>query len=264
MSALKEKTSSLMVAVETYLANKCDVLVSAGSTGALLTAAIFKIKRLKGISRPGLITPFPSMIKGKKFVVCDLGANNANSKEDLLNFAQMASLYYSIRYNEPNPRVHLLSNGTEEEKGSPLNKEVYPLLKECKNINFQGNIEGRDPLFGVTDVVVCDGFSGNVYLKSTEGACKVMSELIKSSFKKNIFTKIGYLFAKKGFDDLRKTMDYRNVGGAMLIGVNGICIKAHGNSNAQSFLSALQGGYELALGDFTNKIRKQLEENDNW
>ena len=264
MTALKEKTSSLMVAVDTFIANSCDALISAGSTGATLSAAVFKIKRLKGISRPGLITPFPSMIKGKKYVVCDLGANNANTKEDLLNFALMASTYYQVRYNEPSPRVHLLSNGTEEEKGSPLGKEVYPLLKDCPDINFQGNIEARDPLFGVTDVVVCDGYSGNIYLKATEGGCKVMSELIKKSFKKNIFTKLGYLFAKKGFDDLRETMDYQSVGGAMLVGVNGIVVKAHGNSNIKSFLSALEGAYDLAYGEVLKKIKEKLEQYGNW
>ena len=258
MTALKDKKSSLMVAISTYLDNKCDALISAGSTGALLAASVFKIKRIPGIIRPCLITSFPTIKKDKKFVVCDLGANIENTKEELNQFAIMGSLYYSIRYNENNPSVYLLSNGTEEEKGSPLNKEVYPLLKENKRINFKGNIEARDPLFGDIDVLVTDGYSGNIFLKSVEGTAKVMSNMIKESFKRNIFSKIGYLLSKKGFDDIKVKMDYKNVGGAMLIGVNGVVIKAHGSSDLQSFLSALNNAYTLVKEDIVEKIKKEL------
>ena len=258
MTALKDKKSSLMVAISTYLDNKCDALISAGSTGALLAASVFKIKRIPGIIRPCLITSFPTIKKDKKFVVCDLGANIENTKEELNQFAIMGSLYYSIRYNENNPSVYLLSNGTEEEKGSPLNKEAYPLLKENKRINFKGNIEARDPLFGDIDVLVTDGYSGNIFLKSVEGTAKVMSNMIKESFKRNIFSKIGYLLSKKGFDDIKVKMDYKNVGGAMLIGVNGVVIKAHGSSDLQSFLSALNNAYTLVKEDIVEKIKKEL------
>ena len=258
MTALKDKKSSLMVAISTYLDNKCDALISAGSTGALLAASVFKIKRIPGIIRPCLITSFPTIKKDKKFVVCDLGANIENTKEELNQFAIMGSLYYSIRYNENNPSVYLLSNGTEEEKGSPLNKEAYPLLKENKRINFKGNIEARDPLFGGIDVLVTDGYSGNIFLKSVEGTAKVMSNMIKESFKRNIFSKIGYLLSKKGFDDIKVKMDYKNVGGAMLIGVNGVVIKAHGSSDLQSFLSALNNAYTLVKEDIVEKIKKEL------
>ena len=147
MTALKEKDSSLMVGIKTYLENDCDALISAGSTGAILSAAIFKIKRLPKITRPCLITSFPTLKNNKKFVVCDLGANSANTKEELNQFAIMGSLYYSIIYGEKNPSVYLLNNGTEEEKGNELTKEAYQLLKENKSINFKGNIEGREPLF---------------------------------------------------------------------------------------------------------------------
>ena len=129
LTALKEKDSSLMVAINTYLQNGCDALISAGSTGALLSAAIFKIKRIEGITRPCLITSFPTIKKNKKFVVCDLGANNSNTKEELVQFAIMGSIYYSILYQKKDPEIYLLSNGTEEEKGSPLGKEAYPLLE---------------------------------------------------------------------------------------------------------------------------------------
>ena len=258
LTALKEKDSSLMVAIETYLANNCDCLISAGSTGALLSAAIFKIKRIPGITRPCLITSFPTIKKNKKFVVCDLGANNSNTKEELLQFAKMGSIYYSIVYQEENPKVYLLSNGTEEEKGSPVSKEAYPLLKDCRSINFKGNIEARDPLYGDIDVLVSDGYTGNIFLKSVEGTAKVMSKMIKDAFKKNVLTMIGYLFSKKGINEIKEKMDYKNVGGALLMGVNGVVIKAHGSSDVRSFLSALENGYKLVEVDIVNKFKKEL------
>lgn len=258
MTALKQSDSSLMVGIKTFLENKCDALISAGSTGAILSAAIFKIKRLPKITRPCLITSFPTLKDNKKFVVCDLGANSANTKEELNQFALMGSLYYSIIYGEKNPSVYLLNNGTEEEKGNEVTKEAYQLLKENKSINFKGNIEGRDPLFGNIDVLVADGFTGNIFLKSVEGTAKVMSQMIKEAFKKNLLTKIGYLFSKKGIDGIKTKMDYKNVGGALLLGVNGIVIKAHGSSDARSFMSALENAYKLAKVDIVNKIKEEL------
>ena len=258
LTALREKDSSLMVGIDTYLKNGCDALISAGSTGALLSAAIFKIKRIEGITRPCLITSFPTIKKDKKFVVCDLGANNANTKEELVQFAIMGSIYYSILYHSNNPEVYLLSNGTEEEKGSPLGKEVYPLLKECESINFKGNIEARDPLFGDIDVLVADGYSGNIYLKAVEGTAKAMSSMLKTAFKRNVFSMIGYLFSKKGIEEMKQKMDYKNVGGALLMGVNGVVIKAHGSSDVQSFLSALENGYKLVSVDIVNKFKEEL------
>ena len=258
LTALKDKESSLMVAIDTYLKNGCDGLISAGSTGALLSAAIFKIKRIEGITRPCLITSFPTIKKDKKFVVCDLGANNVNTKEELLQFAIMGSIYYSIIYHEEKPSVYLLSNGTEEEKGSPVGKEAYPLLKECQNINFQGNIEARDPLFGNIDVLVTDGYSGNIYLKAVEGTAKAMSKMIKEAFKRNILSMIGYLFSKKAINEMKEKMDYKNVGGALLMGVNGVVIKAHGSSDTKSFLSALENGYKLVSVDIIGKFKKEF------
>ena len=258
LTALREKDSSLMVGIDTYLKNGCDALISAGSTGALLSAAIFKIKRIEGITRPCLITSFPTIKKDKKFVVCDLGANNANTKEELVQFAIMGSIYYSILYHSNNPEVYLLSNGTEEEKGSPLGKEAYPILKECESINFKGNIEARDPLFGDIDVLVADGYSGNIYLKAVEGTAKAMSSMLKTAFKRNVFSMIGYLFSKKGIEEMKQKMDYKNVGGALLMGVNGVVIKAHGSSDVQSFLSALENGYKLVSVDIVNKFKEEL------
>jgi len=259
MTAYRTLDSSLMVATNTFINNKCDALISAGSSAALLTSSIFKIKRINGVIRPGFITPFPTVKKGKKFVVCDVGANNANTKEELVQFAKMGSLYYKFMFGENNPRVYLLSNGTEEEKGSPLTKEVFKLLKEDKSINFLGNTEGRDALFGDMDVLVCDGFSGNVYLKAIEGTAKAMSQMMKEAFTKSFFTKIGYLLTKKGITEMKEKMDYRNVGGAMLIGVDGVVIKAHGNSDGKTFFSALNVAFLLCDKQIVEKIKESLK-----
>ena len=259
MTAYRDENSSLMVGVKTYLNEKCDALISAGSSGALLTASIFKIKRLKNIDRPGFITSFPTIKKGKYFVVCDLGANNANTKEELHQFAKMGSLFYKFVYKEDNPKVNLLSNGTEDEKGSPVTKEAFKLLKSDSSLNFKGNTEGRDALFGDIDVLVCDGFSGNVFLKATEGTAKAMSYMIKEAFTRNFLSKIGYLFCKKGISEMKEKMDYKNVGGAMLVGVNGVVIKAHGNSDVRSFLSALELSYKLVNEKIIEKFQKVLE-----
>ena len=262
MSAMKTLDSSLMVGIQAFLDNGCDGLISAGSTGALLTASIFKIKRLQGIKRPCLITSFPTGIDNKKFVACDLGANASDTKEELEQFAMMGSLYYSILYNEEHPKVYLLNNGTEEEKGNPLTKETYQLLKVNPHINFKGNLEGRDAMKGEADVIVCDGFTGNIFLKTLEGTAKAMGSMMKDAFKMNLSTKIGYLFAKKGIKAMIKKMDYKNVGGALLLGVNGIVIKSHGSSEAKSFLASMESAYNLAKQDLIGKIKVRLDSNE--
>ncbi len=258
MEAMHKHEASLNIAMDTYIKEKCDCLVSAGSTGALVSEGVFKIRRLPGIKRPCLVSPFPTVIKGKKFVCADLGANIENTSENLVQFAKITSIFYRLAYNVENPKVYLLNNGTEEEKGNALMKETYQLLKNDSSINFIGNMEAREPLNGECDVLITDGFTGNIFLKSTEGACKAMSNLIKRSFKTNLLTKIGYLFSKKGFKDMSETMDYKSTGGAMLLGVNGLLIKAHGSSDVRTFVSSLKIGYKLAKSDVVNKIKENL------
>ena len=256
--ALSNKESSMYVAVKCLIDNSCDAIVSAGSTGALLTLGTLKIKRLKGITRPALITPFPTIKKNKKFVVLDLGASTLNTKEEIVQFAKMGSIYYSAIFNESNPKVALLNIGTEEEKGNQLDKDAFQALKAEKGINFFGNIEARYPLYGDIDVLVTDGYSGNIFLKTVEGTSKAMSLMIKDAFNKNIFTKIGYLFSKDGIKEMKERMDYKNVGGAMLIGINSILIKAHGSSDEKSFSSALNMAYNLASKKIIDQIKKSL------
>ena len=259
LSALRDLKSSLMVGVKTFLDNKCDALISAGSTGALLTAATFKIKRIEGVTRPGLITPFPTYKKNKKFVCCDLGANTLCTKEELNQFAIMGSIYYKTLFHDQEfPRVYQLNIGTESEKGTTLNKEAYALMKENSKINFLGNMEARDPLYGEVDVLITDGYSGNIFLKTMEGTAKAMSKMLKDAFKRNIFSKIGYLFVRKGVNEMKEKMDYKNVGGAMLMGVNGVVIKAHGSSDPKGFLSALENSYVLCKVDIINKFKENI------
>ena len=248
LEAYRDNESSLMVAMNTFIENSCDALISAGSSGALLTASIFKIKRLKNISRPAFITSFPTIKENKKFVLCDLGANNSNTKEELHQFAKMGSIYYEILYKDEFPRIHLLT------------KEAYELLKNDSKLNFIGNTEGRDALFGDLDVIVADGFSGNIFLKSTEGTSKAFKFMLKEAFTSSIKSKIGYLLCKKGINNIAKKMDYKNVGGALLVGVNGVVIKAHGNSDEQSFLSSLKVAENLVKADIINKFKEKLDD----
>lgn len=259
MEALKDKKSSLMMAIKEINENNYDAFLSAGGTGPVLSAATLKIKRLPGIIRPGLLTSFPTIIKDKKMTVCDLGANAECTAKNIEQFAIMSSLFYKFVYGKEDPCVYHLNIGTEEHKGREVDREVYSLLKMNEHINFKGNIEGREALEGNCDCLVCDGYSGNIFLKSTEGCAKMMSKLLKNSFKKNLLTKIGYLFAKSGIDEMKSTMDYKNVGGAMLVGVNKVVVKAHGNSDVRAFIAAIKLTKKLVESNIISKFEENLK-----
>jgi glycerol-3-phosphate acyltransferase PlsX len=239
LQVLRLKNSSMMVAIKTMKEEGYDAVVSAGSTGGFLSAATITLKMIPGVKRAALVAPFPAQIKGKKVVILDIGANNENSPEELVQFATMGRLYSQTVYGIEEPKVYLLSNGTEEEKGAPEVKQAHKLLKESNFPGFKGNIEARNALNGQADVVVADGFTGNIFLKGSEGIAKFMGNMIKGMFKKNLWTKLGYLHVRGGVKELTETMDYKSTGGAMLLGVNGNVIKAHGNSDAYSFKHAL-------------------------
>ena len=258
MSALKDVDSSLMVGIKTLIDNDYDAIVSAGSTGALLSASVFKIKRISGIKRPALTTSLPTTKGDKKTVVLDLGANTECSAIELEQFATLGSIYYSIVYQENRPSVAQLNIGTEEEKGTAVNKEVYTSLKNNKNINFVGNIESREVLNGLADVVICDGYSGNIFLKSTEGAIKAMSTLLKAAFKKNLFSKLSYLGVRKSIGEMKEKMNYKSVGGAILLGVNKVVVKAHGSSDEKAFYSALKLTKTLVVNNIVEKIKEEI------
>ena len=210
------------------------------------------------MKRSALVTAFPTKIKGKKVVVLDVGANNENSPEELVQFAYMGKAYNQALFKTENPATYLLSNGTESHKGSPLVKQTYELLTSHNFEGFKGNMEARDVLNGDADILVADGFSGNILLKGMEGMAKLMSNMIKANFKKNLWTKLGYLHVRGGFKNMSETMDYKSVGGAMLLGINGVVVKAHGNSDAYSFKNAMRVAHEMVEYDVVNKIKESL------
>lgn len=259
LEVIRRKESSMVVALNTMKEEKADGIISAGATGAFLSASTLMLKKIPGVQRPALLTAFPNIEAEGYTTLLDVGASNVNTAEELVQFAFMGTVYARAVYNIENPRVCLLSNGSEEGKGSPVGKEAYALLKEDKKVNFQGNIEGDKLLKGLADVVVSDGFTGNVMLKTTEGTAKGMGKLLKKGFLSKLRCKIGYLFAKPAVKMLTDKLDPSNVGGAMLMGVNGAVVKAHGNSTGKSFASAMEVLYRLVEGDTTNKIKKAFE-----
>ena len=258
LEVLRMKNSSMCKAISTMKEENYDAVVSCGSTGGFLSAATLILKTIPGVKRSALVTAFPTKIKGKKVVVLDVGASNDNSAEELRQFAYMGKAYNEALFNTKEPKTYLLSNGSEEHKGSPLVKETHKLLKEESFPGFMGNMEARDVLNGDADILVADGFSGNVLLKGMEGVAKMMSSMIKNNFKKNLWTKLGYLHVRKGFKDMSETMDYKSTGGAMLLGINGVVVKAHGNSDAYSFYSALKVAKLMVSYDVVNKIKEAL------
>lgn len=255
MQAMRQKDSSVFKAVSAVNEEKADGVISAGSTGAFLSLATLITKKIPGVERPALITPFPTKVMGKSVVLLDVGASSENSPEDLKQFAVMGEAYYRVMFGKENPNVYLICNGTEEGKGNELSKAAYALLKD--DPVFKGYIEGRHVLDGEADVVVFDGFTGNVFLKTAEGVAKMMGGFMKTAFKSSLKSKIGYLFARKGFKPMLETMDYKKVGGALLVGVNTVAVKAHGNSDPESFAGALNVLYNLCK----NKIVDQIKEN---
>ena len=259
LEVFRMKNSSMCKALNMMKEEGFDAIISAGSTGGFLSASTLILKTIPGVKRAALVTAFPTKIKGKKVVVLDVGANNENSPEELVQFAYMGKAYNQALFNTEEPKTYLLSNGAEAHKGSPLVREAHKLLAEDQNFQgFMGNLEARDALNGDADILVSDGFSGNVLLKGMEGIAKMMSSMIKANFKKNLWTKLGYLHVRKGFKDMSETMDYKSVGGAMLVGINGVVIKAHGNSDAYSFSSAMKVARQMVEFDVVNKIKESL------
>jgi glycerol-3-phosphate acyltransferase PlsX len=251
----KKKDSSMVRAVEAVASGEADCVLSAGSTGALLTGATLIIKRLKGVKRPALATIMPTLESCA--LLLDCGANTDCKSDYLVQFALMGSAYMKSVIGIANPRVGLLNNGAEEEKGNELTKETHHLLKTAP-VNFTGNCEARDVLGGEFDVVVCDGFDGNVVLKGTEGTAILIMDLLKQGLMMNLRTKIGALICKPAFHLLKKKLDYTEYGGAPLLGVNGGVIKAHGSSNGKAFRSAILQAVKLVSSDVTRLLGEEI------
>lgn len=256
----KRKNSSMVVGLRMLAEGQGDAFISAGSTGALLTGATLLVKRVKGIRRAAMGPAMPNKAGGKT-VILDCGANAECTPEFLLQFGLMGSLYAKKCLGIENPRVGLLNIGAEDSKGTPLQKEAYGLLQEAGSrglLNFTGNVEARDVPMGAVDVVVCDGFSGNVLLKSIEGTAAFMGSLVSRMFKKNALTKVAALLCSSGIKSLKKLLDYREIGGTQFLGIRKPVIKAHGSSDAKAFSNAVGQAMEAAGQDFSQELEAGL------
>lgn len=257
--AIRTKKDSSIVVGLNYLKNgNANAFISAGSTGAVLTGAVFLIKRIQNVNRPALVPILPTA-EDNKVVLVDCGANLDSRPETMLQFAKIGNAFYKAVFNKANPRVGLLNNGAEEDKGTETYRKTHILLKECNNINFIGNIEARYILSGDVDVVVADGFDGNIALKSSEGTALLMLKLIERGIRGGgLRAKLGYLLLKPVFKDLKKVLDYNDYGGAVLAGLEKIVVKTHGSSKAKTFKNAILQARELILSNIVDAITKEL------
>ena len=256
-AAIKRPGTSLGEAFNILKSNANVVaLISCGSTGAILTGGFLKIGRIKGVSRPAL-APFLPTRKGTNVLLIDCGANADCKPINLCHFAVMGSLYFSEINGVEKPKVALLSNGTEEHKGNELTKAAFQMLKDLP-INFVGNIEARDIVSGDVDVVVADGFSGNIALKSIEGAVKLALGELKSAIKKGFWAKFGALFMKGAFKQVKKTMDYSKYGGSPFLGTKKLIIKSHGDSKRETVLYAVEQAIKCAKLEINSKIEEAV------
>lgn len=251
----KKKDSSIVVATRLVKLGEADAVVSAGSTGAQMAAALLGLGRIKGIERPAIATILPTPEGGK--LLLDVGANMDATPEQLCQYGQMGSIYATKILGIPNPRVGLLNVGSEEGKGNELTQKAYPLLN-ASPVNFIGNVEGRDVPYGRADVVVCEGFAGNILLKTAEGLAGVLFEQIKEKITSNMVRKLGALAIKPGLKEIAQMMDYAEYGGAPLLGVNGISIICHGSSKAKAIYNAIRVARECVQVRLIEQIREDL------
>lgn len=251
----KKKDSSIVVATRMVKEGEADAVVSAGSTGAQMAAALLGLGRIKGIERPAIVTVMPTLEGGK--LILDVGANPDAKPEHLVQYAMMGNIYAEKILGMKDPRVALLNIGSEETKGNELAQMTYPLLKQIP-VNFIGNIEGRDVPFGRADVIVCEGFVGNVLLKTSEGLAGALFQLIKEKITSSTVRKLGALAIKPGLKEIAQMMDYAEYGGAPLLGVNGISVICHGSSKQKAIFNAVRVARECAESQFIEEIRKEL------
>ncbi len=247
-----KKDSSIRVACRLQREGAAQGVVSAGNTGACMTTAKMVLGMIPGVDRPALASAFPTL-KGSPVIVIDVGANVDSTPEMLAQFAVMGEMYSRIIFRNRSPRVGILSIGEEEHKGNELTRAATPLIKALP-LNFIGNVEGRDIYSGIADVVVCDGFIGNVALKVSEGLVDMIASMLKESLAETVTRKIGYVLSRAAYRDFRKRVDYSEYGGAPLLGVKGVTIICHGRSNANAIKNAIRVAAEFAEGHLNQKI----------
>ncbi|GIK39722.1 MAG: phosphate acyltransferase [Chloroflexota bacterium] len=254
-----KKDASMVVAIELLKTGASDAFVSAGNSGGVLAAALFGLGRIKGIKRPALSVIFPNESPQGYCFLLDVGANTDARPEFLLQFALMGHHYASQVLNMPNPRVGLLSTGEEEDKGNMLVQEVTPLLK-ASQLNFVGNVEGKDIPAGLADVVVTDGFTGNIFIKGAEGVASMIVKALEREIKARPLAAAGALLARPAFRALKAKLDYREYGGGPLLGVNGVVIIAHGRSDAYAIRNAIRVAKQAAEKNIVGVIEQGLNE----
>lgn len=250
-----KKKSSITIAATLVAKGEADAVVSAGHTGAAVAATKVKVRTLPGIERPAIATIMPA--KNGKFILCDAGANTDCGPQNLAQFAIMAEAYSKLTFGIENPTIGLLSVGEEDTKGNELTKETFKILSQMP-INFIGNIEGNDMFNNKADVVVCDGFVGNVVLKTSEGLAKTIKGFISDAFHKNFFRKIIGVLAKIGLNDLKAVTDKDEYGGAPLLGLKKTCIIGHGSSSPKAIRNAIRVAGEFVKADINDKISKKI------
>jgi len=256
--AIKRKESTIYKSIELLKLKEVDAVVSAGHSGATMSLATLRLGRIKGIKRPAIVTFMPN-IKKSYTLVLDVGANVDCDANNLYQFGLMGEVYAKVVLNNKSPKIGLLSNGEEESKGNSITKEAFQILKEHIP-NFVGNVEGGDIFKGEVDVVICDGFIGNIVLKTSEGVAETISTLIKQEiYSSGLLQKIGAFLLKPVFKALKKATDYAEYGGAPLLGVNGCVIISHGKSNAKAIKNAIFQAIKYTENNVTEKIENSLK-----
>jgi len=257
-AARNKKGSSMHTCARLVADGKADGFLSAGNTGACMAIAKMVLGKVPGVDRPALSGVFPTH-KGTPVVVVDVGANVDCERQMLAQFGLMGEIYSRLVLKVKKPRVGLLSIGEEEHKGNALTRDATPLLKEM-GFHFIGNVEGRDLFSGHADVIVCDGFVGNVALKVAEGLAEMLSRLFLESLGATLTSKMGYLLSRSAFRDFRKRVDYSEIGGAPLLGVKGVCIICHGRSDANAIKNAIRVAADFASSNMNQRIEEELRE----
>jgi glycerol-3-phosphate acyltransferase PlsX len=256
-NARRKADNSMAVGMNLVRSGEGDAFVTAGNTGGAMANALFNLGRIRGVKRPGLTALFP--VRGGHAVVVDIGANADCKPEYLLQFAIMGSIYAQKVLGIAKPRVGLISNGEEAGKGNELVKETYPLLAKS-NLNFIGNLEGKELFGGAADVAVTDGFTGNVLLKSSEAVARLITDILKQELKASLRTKIGAALAMPAFNGIKKMMDPGEVGAAPLLGINGLVFIGHGRSDAHALVSAIRVARQAVETDLLNALRGAIQE----
>lgn len=256
----RKKDSSLVRAAKDAKDGSVDALVSAGNTGALLTAGTLIVGRIRGIDRPALMTTFPSLYSDDKFLFMDLGANADCKPINLEQFAVLGSFYASTMLNITYPTVGLLNNGSEDNKGNDLSKKSFTLLKDNESVNFVGNVESKDLLKAPVNVIVTDGFTGNAVLKTLEGTAKAVIDVVKSTIKHgSLKTKLGGLMIKNDLSSIKDVMDYSKLGGAILFGVKAPVIKTHGSANDEALYHTIKQAKDILNSDVISELTEYFE-----